>query len=137
MDLADDRRDVMFAMRLEADVLQRDDLVVAVGLLEGSLQQCDRILLVAAEELLVGANDPVRCAVQPLALRIVTGPADQGADRFLGLLPGWPPDGGCDPGARLRHSKRRSNDLLRSCSPKIGGAAPGRGLRRSQVSRTC
>jgi hypothetical protein len=36
VDAADDRRHVMFAVRLEADVAQHHDLVVTAGLLEGA-----------------------------------------------------------------------------------------------------
>ena len=75
MDLADDRGDVVLAMRLEADVLQEDDLVIAVGLLEHALQQRHRVLVIAAEIFAVGADDTVGRAEQPLALRVVAGPA--------------------------------------------------------------
>jgi hypothetical protein len=70
MDLAADRGDVVLAMRLEADVLQRNDLVIAVRLFEGALQQRYRVLVKAAEELLVGADDALRGAEEALAFRI-------------------------------------------------------------------
>src|SRR5437870_10244035 len=88
MHLADDRRDVVLAMRFETDVLQRDDLVVAIGFLEGALEQCYRIHVVAAEELFVGAHDAVGSAKQPFAVGIVAGPAEQSADRFHRFLAG-------------------------------------------------
>ena len=96
MNLADDRRDMVLAVRFEADVLQRDDLVVAVRLLESALQQRNRILVIAAEKFPVRADDPLRGAEQPLAARVVAGPADQRADRLHGLLSG-----------RALHSGRR------------------------------
>ena len=86
MHLADDRRDVVLAMRFEPDVLQHDDLVIAVGFFKGALQQRHRVIAIAAEELGVGANDPVGGADEPLAIGIVTCPPDQGTDRFEGFL---------------------------------------------------
>ena len=88
MHLADDRRDVVLAMQFEADVLQRDDLVVTIGFLEGALQQRYRIHAIAAEELLVGAHDAVGSAEQPFAAGVVAGPAQQGANRVQGFLAG-------------------------------------------------
>src|SRR5580704_4451892 len=85
MHAADDRREVMLAMGLEADVAQHDDLVIAAGLLEGALEVFARIVVVAGEPFLVGARHPRRRGAQALAVRIVAGPADQGADRALGL----------------------------------------------------
>ena len=69
----------------EADVLQHDDFVVAVGLLEGALQQRHRVLIIAAEEFAIGAHHPVGRADEPLAGRIVAGPANQRAHRLLGF----------------------------------------------------
>jgi len=86
VDLADDRRDVVLAVRFEADVLQHDDLVIPVHLLEGALQQRHRILVVAAEELGVRAHHPVRRAEQAFPLGVVAGPADQRADRVERLV---------------------------------------------------
>src|SRR5262249_4910722 len=77
---------MVLAMRLEADVLQEDDLVIAGNLLEGAVQQLHRVLAVAAEEFLIGADHPVRRAEQALALRVVARPADEGAHRVHRLL---------------------------------------------------
>jgi hypothetical protein len=76
----------MLAMALQADVAQQDDLVVAVGLLEGALQQGNGIDAVAGEELLILADDPAGRVDQALARGIVAGPAQQGADGLLGLF---------------------------------------------------
>src|SRR5690606_15600418 len=46
--LAGDRRHVMLAVRLEADVAQHDHLVVAVDLVERAAQELDRVVFVAA-----------------------------------------------------------------------------------------
>src|SRR6202049_1437637 len=85
MHAADDRRDVMLAMGLEADIAQHHDLVVAAGLLEGALEIFARIVVVAGEPFLVGARYARRRGAQPLAVGIVAGPADQRTDRGLGL----------------------------------------------------
>src|SRR5580704_1434176 len=90
MHAADDRREVMLAMGLEADVAQHDDLVIAAGLLECALEVLARIVLVAGEPFFVGACYPRRRGTQPFAVGIVAGPADQGADRGLGLGARWP-----------------------------------------------
>jgi hypothetical protein len=62
-------------MRLEADVLQQDDLVVAGNLLEGAMQQRHGVFAVAVEEFFIGAHHPVGSAEQPFARRVVAGPA--------------------------------------------------------------
>jgi len=77
---------VVLAIGFEADVAQHHDLVVALHLFEGALQDLGRVVLVAGKELLVGAHDAVRCAEQALAIGIVARPAQQDADRFLRLL---------------------------------------------------
>ena len=81
--LADDRREMMLAMRLERDVLQQHDLVIAADLLEGAAEMVRRILGIAARIFLPGARDPRRRVEQPLAVGIVAGPADQGPHRLL------------------------------------------------------
>src|SRR3546814_6421047 len=50
---------------------QHDHLVVAVGLLEGALQNLDRVDFVAREELLEGADNPCGRFDQPLAVGVV------------------------------------------------------------------
>src|SRR5260370_20638832 len=82
---ADDRREVRLAMGLEADVAQPHDLVIAAGLLEGALEVFARVVVVAGEPFLVGARHARRGGAKPLAVGVVAGPADQGADRALGL----------------------------------------------------
>jgi hypothetical protein len=82
---ADDRRQVMLAMALEAHVPEHDHLVVAVGLLESALEDRMRLLVVAAEELAPGAHHAVGRAEQAFARRVVAGPADQRTHRLLRL----------------------------------------------------
>ena len=75
----------MLAMGFETDIAQQYDFVVTACLLEGTLQSFARILTVAGEPLLVGANYARRRAVEPLAVRFVAGQADQGAHRLFGF----------------------------------------------------
>ena len=84
--LADDRRQMVLAMRLERDVLQQHDLVIAADLLEGAAEMVRRILGIAARIFLPGARDPRRRVEQALAVGIVARPADQGAHRLLDVV---------------------------------------------------
>src|SRR5690606_13549118 len=86
--LAGDRRHVMLAVRLEADVAQHDHLVVAVDLVERAAQELDRVVFVAAEPVLVGADDARRRAPQSFAARVVADPAQKRPDRLFGFLSG-------------------------------------------------
>src|SRR5487761_2005669 len=86
MHLADDRRDVMLAVALEADVLEHDDLIVAVGLFEGAAELVGRIGGVAREIFVVGADDATGRAFEALTIRIVARPADEDAHGLLGLF---------------------------------------------------
>ena len=65
MHAADDRRQVMLAMRLEADVAQHHDFVVTAGLLEGALEVFARIVVVAGKPFLIGAHDACRRGRRP------------------------------------------------------------------------
>src|SRR5262245_25084369 len=85
MGTADDRRQMVFAMRFEADVAQHDQLVVAVDLLEGAFEEGDGIGLVAAKELFIGARHPVGRPEQTFTFRIVPGPTQQCAHGLLGF----------------------------------------------------
>ena len=82
----DDRRHVVFAVRLETDITQHDHLVVTVDFLESALQVLDRILLVAAEPVLVGRHDALRRVQQAFPARVIARPEQQGPDGFFGLL---------------------------------------------------
>src|SRR5271157_1360738 len=139
MHLADDRSDVVLAMRLEADVLQHDDLVVSIGFLKGLLEQRDRVLAIAAEELLVRAHDAVRRADQPLSLGIVARPPDQRTNRLLGLFSGRPPHHSRLPGVRLGRRKGWSDNLRHQVlSWRFGRVRAGAGPPppRAQLSLT-
>ena len=83
MGLADDRRQMMLAVGLEADVAQHHHLVIAVGLLEGAREDQHRVVPIAREVLLIGPHHPLGRADQPFPVRIVPGPEDQGPDRLF------------------------------------------------------
>src|SRR4051812_3809754 len=72
-------------MRLEADVTQQHDLVVAGDLFEGTLQILARVVEISGKPFFVGANEAARCAAKPFALGVVAGPADQSLDRGFRL----------------------------------------------------
>src|SRR5438309_5094442 len=73
---------MVFAVGLERDVLEQDNLVIAADLFERAAEMVRRIFPIAARIFAPGAGDAPRCIEQPLAGRIVAGPADQGADRL-------------------------------------------------------
>src|SRR5262249_50311494 len=78
--LADDRREMVFAMRLERNVLEEDDLVIAADFLEGPAQVDRGILLVAARIFLPRPRNAARGVEQSLSVGIVARPADQCTD---------------------------------------------------------
>ena len=84
--LADDRRQVVLAMRLERDVLEQHDLVIAAHLLEGAAKVARRILAIADRIFAPGAGDARGRVQQPLAVGIVAGPADQGPHRLADVV---------------------------------------------------
>src|SRR5690348_8829247 len=73
----------MLAVRLERDVLQKDDLVVAADLLERPAEVDGRILLIAARIFTPRTGDPSRGVEKTFAVRIVAGPANERPDRLL------------------------------------------------------
>jgi hypothetical protein len=68
---------------LERDVLQQHDLVVAADFLEHARQVAGRVLGIAEAVFLPRAGNALRGIAEPFAVRIVAGPADQRAYRFL------------------------------------------------------
>src|SRR5215470_14046613 len=79
MHTSDDRTHVMLAVRLEADVAQHHDLVIATGFLESTLEIVAWMVLVAGKPLLIGAHHPRRRRAQPFAVGVVAGPANERA----------------------------------------------------------
>ena len=75
-------------MGFHADILQQDHLVIILGLLEDALEIEPGIAVIASEKLLIGTHDTFRCLKQPLPVRIVSGPLDQGADSRFRVFPG-------------------------------------------------
>jgi hypothetical protein len=70
MRVADDGGHVVLAVRLERNVAQQHDLVVAAHLVEGAGEVRHRVFVIAAEILAIGARDPARRVEQPLALGV-------------------------------------------------------------------
>ena len=85
MRLADDRHHVVLAMRMELDVADDDEIVIAGDLLEGAAELFRRAHVVAVEHFEVGLGDALGRVDQALAVRIVAGPAQQRAHGRLGL----------------------------------------------------
>ena len=76
---------MMLAKALEGDVLEEDDLVIAANLLEGPRQMDGRVFGIALGIFAPCLGDAARGVGQPLAVRVVAGPADKGADRLADL----------------------------------------------------
>src|SRR5687767_9646057 len=72
---------MMLAMRLERNVLEEHDLVIAADLLEGPGKVDRGVLFIAAGILLPCSSDALWRVGQPFAVGVVAGPADQRADR--------------------------------------------------------
>src|SRR3546814_14911364 len=70
---------MMFAMRLERNVAQQHDLVIAADLLEGARQMDRGILVIALAIFLPSPRDAARRIAQALARRVVARPIDQPA----------------------------------------------------------
>ena len=98
----------MLAVRLERNVLQKHDFVIAADLLEGPGQMHRRVFGIALEIFAPGAGDAARCIEQPFACRVVAGPADQRPD---GLAQ---PRQGCRRPARIRPGHRPRDRHVRS-----------------------
>ena len=81
--LADDRRHMMFAVRLERNVLEQHELVVAADLLEHPAQVDRGILAIAEAVFLPRPRHALGRIEQAFAFGIVAGPVDQRPDRFL------------------------------------------------------
>ena len=88
---AQERRHVVLAVALHADVAQHDEVVVATGLIEGLGKRLRGIEAVAGIILLVSAHDAARGLLETFARGIVARPRDQGANGFLGLGLRGPP----------------------------------------------
>src|SRR5271168_3115405 len=88
MGAADDWLHMVLAMALEADILEHDHLVIAVGFFEGALQQRHRIDIITREMFVEGPHDTLGRTAQTLAVRILAGPAQERADRRFRLFAG-------------------------------------------------
>src|SRR5690606_35957584 len=77
-------RHVMLAMAFEANVLEDNHFIIAIGFFEGPLQHQRRIDFVSTEVLAVGLGDAAWRIQQALSRRIIARPADQGPHCVLG-----------------------------------------------------
>src|SRR5258708_39772116 len=89
MRASDDRRHVVLAMRLEADVAQHDHVVITFDFLEGAGQIFFGILRVTREPVLISADDTARRIEQAFPQRIVACPTEQRANGVFGLGARW------------------------------------------------
>ena len=80
---ADDRRHVVFAMRLELDVAQHDHFVVAADFLEGAREVLVRVF-VAGEPVAVSLDHAPGVSSRPSRCGFFARPAQQGAHRVFG-----------------------------------------------------
>src|SRR5262249_52082679 len=87
----------------------------------------DRVFLVAAEKFLIGADDPIGSSQQAFALRVITGPADQRADRLERLVARRPADTALPPGARFHSRGTRQGFCNRHDVLFPGGSLPVKG----------
>ena len=74
MGVANYRRHVVLAMRLEFDVAQHDHFIVAFNFFESPREKCDRVVFVAAEPVLVSAHNPLGRVNEPFATRVFASP---------------------------------------------------------------
>src|SRR3546814_19666693 len=91
MCISDDGREMVLAVTYESNAGKHDGFVVAACLAEAPRKQGDRILAIAPEQFLVGADDPRGRIAQPLPVRIGAGPGDERTDRRLGGDPAGTP----------------------------------------------
>jgi hypothetical protein len=75
MGAADNRRKMMFAVRLKPDIAQHDHLVITLDLFEGTLEESDGIVGIAGKPIVIGPGYPRRRIAQALAVGIIAGPA--------------------------------------------------------------
>src|SRR3546814_7569288 len=97
---ADDRRQVMLAVRLEGNVLQKHDLVIAAHLAEGAAEMGRGVFLIAHAIFLPRTADTRRRIEQPLAGRVFSGPGQQREQRLLHMI-----------GPRQLRSEEHTSDL--------------------------
>ena len=102
MRFADEGDHVMLAMRVELDVAEHHDIVIASHFVEGAREHLERVLAIAREELVIGRSDAAWRLAQALAVGIIASIGDQRADRLLGLLARRPHDGGSAANLDLR-----------------------------------
>jgi hypothetical protein len=76
-------------MGMERDAAHHDDVLVTANVLENPFQMGERILEIAGIKLFECLGDPSGRVLQALALRIVAGPGNKGADCGFRFLTAW------------------------------------------------
>ncbi len=84
--LAGERHDVMLAMGMERDIADEDEIVVRSDLGEGAVEDVDRAFAIAAEQLLIGADDALRGVHEALARGIIAHIGNERPHRRLRFL---------------------------------------------------
>ena len=88
MGATDKGHHVMFAMGGEGNIAHQHQIVIAFDLFEDAIKDGGRIFLIAFEKLAKGFGNAFGRVNQAFPFRIVTGPADQGADGLFCLFAG-------------------------------------------------
>ena len=78
---------MVFAVGLNVDVAQHDDVVVALHILEGARKIIVGVFLVAGKPFLVGVDDALGRIEQTFAFGVIAGPCQQGAHCVFRLVP--------------------------------------------------
>ena len=89
---AEERGHVVLAMAFDIDVLEHDDVVIALHILERARELAHRVLAIAAEPFLVGVDDTLGRIEQAFAARIVPRPGQKRAHRLHGGFAIWKHD---------------------------------------------
>jgi hypothetical protein len=76
---------MMLAMTFKAYGAQHDHLLIAFDFFEGLLQDVDRVLGIAGEQLLECAGHPSGCFGQSVSIGIIADPSDDGPKGSLHL----------------------------------------------------
>jgi hypothetical protein len=86
MRLADERHHMMLAVGGERNVADKDDIVVAVDVLERPVERLGGVEGVAGIKLLIGGDNATRRVEETVAIGIVSRPGDQRPYGRLGFL---------------------------------------------------
>ena len=86
MDAAGEGDHVMFAVGAEGDVAQHDHFIVALNIGKGCAENFFWVFGIAAKKFFIGFYDATGGVLHAFTVRVVTGPADEGAHGGFGLF---------------------------------------------------